>query len=102
MQKLNIKEFKVVSKKVKKLRHEISEKQSQMRIAPIPQEMQKEEKRMKQELNRWSVIEESIHRQKSSIQWLKQGDANTVYFFASMKGKKTKSNHNATIGRWDY
>lgn len=34
---------------------------------------------------------ESIMKQKSRVQWLKLGDANTTYFFASMKTRYSQN-----------
>nr|XP_016483509.1 PREDICTED: uncharacterized protein LOC107804176 [Nicotiana tabacum] len=45
----------------------------------------------KQQLEKWSLIEDIIYNQKSIVQWLKLGDANTTYFYASMKGRKTQN-----------
>lgn len=62
MQKLNKKQFMGVSEKVKQLKKDVKEKQSQMRVAPIPQAMLEEEKRLRSELHKWSHIEETIYR----------------------------------------
>nr|XP_009623102.1 uncharacterized protein LOC104114380 [Nicotiana tomentosiformis] len=43
------------------------------------------EKDTKMQLEKWLRVEESIMKQKSRVQWLNLGDANTTYFFASMK-----------------
>ncbi|KAH0746203.1 hypothetical protein KY285_007860 [Solanum tuberosum] len=37
------------------------------------------------------MIEENIYKQKSRVQWLKLGDDNNAYFFASMKGRKAQN-----------
>ncbi|XP_070045980.1 uncharacterized protein [Nicotiana tomentosiformis] len=50
----------------------------------------------KQQLKKWSLIEEMIYKQKFRVQWLKLGDANTTYFYASMKGRKIQ-NHIRTL-----
>lgn len=93
MQQLNQKEFKGISDRVIQ---ELGRKQQQMRNMPIPQTIRDEEKELKNELNKWSMIEESIYKQKSRVQWLKLGDTNTKYFFCSDEGKEgTKSDHNA-------
>lgn len=46
-----------------------------------------QEKELKQQLEKWSLIEERAVRQKSRVQWLSLGDANTSYFFAHMKNR---------------
>lgn len=50
-------------------------------------EMFEKERKLKSELEKRVMIEESILKQKSRIQWLKLGDANTTYFHASMKSR---------------
>lgn len=50
-------------------------------------EMFEKERKMKSELEKWVLIEESILKQKSRIQWMKLGDANTTYFHVSMKSR---------------
>ncbi|XP_019251252.1 PREDICTED: uncharacterized protein LOC109230184 [Nicotiana attenuata] len=45
------------------------------------------EKALKGELEKWSLIEESIYKQRSRVQWLKPGDSNSAFFFAHMKNR---------------
>lgn len=42
------------------------------------------EKALREELEKWNKIEESILKQKSRVNWLKLGDANNAFFFVSM------------------
>ncbi|XP_049365804.1 uncharacterized protein LOC125830665 [Solanum verrucosum] len=49
-----------------------------------------DEKQCKVELERWINIEESILMQKSRVQWLKLGDANTLYFHACLKSRQSQ------------
>ncbi|KAK4731172.1 hypothetical protein R3W88_024160 [Solanum pinnatisectum] len=94
IQKLNQYEFMGVSNRVKQLRRELIDKQSHMRVVPIPQSMLEEEKILKVELVKWSLIEKNIYKQNSIVQWLKLGNPNTAYFFASMKGRKAQNQIN--------
>lgn len=50
-----------------------------------------EEKELKEQPEKWSMIEESIYRQKSRIQWLTLGDSNSAYFFANMKNRRAQN-----------
>ncbi|KAK6803196.1 hypothetical protein RDI58_000980 [Solanum bulbocastanum] len=70
MQKLNKDEFMGVSDRVQMLRREIINKQINMRVIPIPQNMIDMEKILRAELAKWSQIEDDICKQKSRIQWL--------------------------------
>ncbi|XP_049406423.1 uncharacterized protein LOC125870109 [Solanum stenotomum] len=94
MKKINKKEFMKVSEKVQALRRELIDKQKNMRVGPIPQDTIDEEKVLKTKLAKWSMIEENIYKQKYKVQWLKLGDANNAYFFASMKGMKAQNQIN--------
>ncbi|XP_019257656.1 PREDICTED: uncharacterized protein LOC109235863 [Nicotiana attenuata] len=49
------------------------------------QGMMQQEKALKGQLEKWSLIEESIYKQRSRVQWLKLRDSNSAYFFAHMK-----------------
>ncbi|KAG5576665.1 hypothetical protein H5410_056799 [Solanum commersonii] len=40
------------------------------------------------------MIEENIYKQKSRVQWLKLGEDNNAYFFASIKGRKAQNKIN--------
>lgn len=62
-----------------------------MSNVPIPQADKDEEKELKNEQHKWSMIEESIYKQKSRVQWIKLGDLNTKYFLAQMKGRKAQN-----------
>ncbi|XP_055806845.1 uncharacterized protein LOC129875566 [Solanum dulcamara] len=57
MQKLNQKEFMGVSDKVRLLRNALTDKQTQMRNASVPQNKLDEEKQLRLELTKWSLIE---------------------------------------------
>lgn len=62
-----------------------------MDTIPVNQQVLEAEKEVRKELNKQSQIEETIYKQKSRVQWLKLGDANTRYFFASMKSRKAQN-----------
>ncbi|KAK4706639.1 hypothetical protein R3W88_033809 [Solanum pinnatisectum] len=91
MQKLNTKEFKGVADRVQRIKRDLMHMQNNMRVVTMHQNMIEEEKKLRTKLIKWSQIEESIYKQKSRVQWLKLGDANTAYFFASMKNKKAQN-----------
>ncbi|KAK4713159.1 hypothetical protein R3W88_019066 [Solanum pinnatisectum] len=91
LKQLNQREYMGVLEKVHKLRVELMDMQTHMRIISIPQCMIDEEKEIRTQLNKWSRIEETIYKQKSRVQWLKLGDSNTSYFYASMKNRKSQN-----------
>lgn len=87
LKQLNNSEFKGVRDKVNGIREQLNSVQDIMRdpleVAPSRQK----EKELRMQLEKWSMIEESVMKQKSRVQWLKLGDANTAYFFAHMKNR---------------
>nr|XP_009757838.1 PREDICTED: uncharacterized protein LOC104210596 [Nicotiana sylvestris] len=50
--------------------------------------MQEQERNALQKLEKWSMIEESIMKQKARAKWIQLEDANTKYFSAVMKERK--------------
>ncbi|XP_019256470.1 PREDICTED: uncharacterized protein LOC109234883 [Nicotiana attenuata] len=84
---LNTNEFQAVDLRVKSARQKLHDVQEQMRTTSISSQKFEEEKELKQQLEKWATIEESIYKQKSRNQWLKLGDSNTAFFFASMKNR---------------
>nr|XP_016472175.1 PREDICTED: uncharacterized protein LOC107794213 [Nicotiana tabacum] len=91
LKKLNSREFIGMENKIKSIRDRLKELQTQMRDINHTTTQFEEEKELKQHLEKWSLIEESIYRQKSRIQWLKLGDSNSAYFYASMKGRRAQN-----------
>ncbi|XP_049381354.1 uncharacterized protein LOC125845909 [Solanum stenotomum] len=83
-----------VSEKVQKIKRELMDKQRSMRTCPNPQGSTDEEKALREKLAKWSMIKENIYKQKSRVQWLKLGDENNAYFFASVKGRKAQNQIN--------
>ncbi|XP_019226773.1 PREDICTED: uncharacterized protein LOC109208174 [Nicotiana attenuata] len=49
------------------------------------------EKELRSQLEKCDLIEESIYKQKSRVQWLKLGDSNLAYFFASIKNRTAQN-----------
>lgn len=53
--------------------------------------MKQEERRILADLEKWSGIEEYIWHQKSRVDWLKLGDANTRFFHAYVKMRQSSN-----------
>ncbi|KAG5620853.1 hypothetical protein H5410_006071 [Solanum commersonii] len=85
LKQLNIMEFKEVSNRVKDIRGQLHNLQESMRDPRAVAFNRQHEKELQIQLEKWSRIEESVMQQKSRVQCLKLGDANTTYFFANMK-----------------
>ncbi|XP_075088341.1 uncharacterized protein LOC142170347 [Nicotiana tabacum] len=88
---LNRKESVGTTIKVKQMREQLANIQAQMRSTASTIDMFEAEKSIRQKLEKWSMIEESISKHKSRVQWLKLGDSNTAFFFASMKGRASQN-----------
>ncbi|XP_019237273.1 PREDICTED: uncharacterized protein LOC109217477 [Nicotiana attenuata] len=91
LKSLNRKEFASTTNKVQQPRETLASIQAQMRTTTAPADMFDTEKITKQQLEKWSKIEENIYKQRSRVQWLKLGDSNTAFFFTSMKGRTTQN-----------
>lgn len=72
--------------KIQNIRNKLNKLQEQMRDIIHSTGKYEGEKELKKQLEKCSIIEESIYRQKSTVQWLKLGDSNTAYFYANTKG----------------
>ncbi|XP_060177768.1 uncharacterized protein LOC132607701 [Lycium barbarum] len=87
MKDLNRREFSQVDKKIIQGRKDLAEHQELMRDYRHDPTLFEQEKILKLTLEKWCLIEESIHRQKSRVQWLQLGDSNLAYFFANMRNR---------------
>ncbi|XP_060202618.1 uncharacterized protein LOC132631036 [Lycium barbarum] len=91
LKNLNNKEFKWVAEKIKEVRGQLQELQVKMRDPTQAINTYDTEKLLKEKLEKWNLIEESIYKQKSRNKWLKEGDCNIAYFFASAKSRKAQN-----------
>nr|XP_016455955.1 PREDICTED: uncharacterized protein LOC107779965 [Nicotiana tabacum] len=85
MKDLNNAKYSAVGENINQCRKKLCELQKQMREPGQVEDMVLEENDTKVQLEKWLGVEESIMKQKSRVQWLKLGDANITYFFASTK-----------------
>ncbi|XP_019259894.1 PREDICTED: uncharacterized protein LOC109237950 [Nicotiana attenuata] len=88
---LNCKEFSEVTEKVNYYRQALIDLQVETRNYRKQEELADEEKEIKQQLEKWVEIEESIFKQKSRVKWLQLGDANNAYFHACMKNRTAQN-----------
>ncbi|XP_019259382.1 PREDICTED: uncharacterized protein LOC109237520 [Nicotiana attenuata] len=89
MKKLN--DITNVTEMIHKLRVVLKDMQSQMRDTNVSTEQFDKEKSLKVQLEKWSLIEESIYKHKSRVLNIKLRDSNIAYFFANMKGRKAQN-----------
>nr|XP_009783789.1 PREDICTED: uncharacterized protein LOC104232310 [Nicotiana sylvestris]XP_016467865.1 PREDICTED: uncharacterized protein LOC107790453 [Nicotiana tabacum] len=88
---LNTQHYMGVDKKLKYLRDQLKEVQEKMDTNLRQHELIEEERKLKNQIEKWDHIEESIYRQKSRVKWLQLGDSNSAYFFANIKVKNSQN-----------
>ncbi|XP_016442937.1 uncharacterized protein LOC107768330 [Nicotiana tabacum] len=59
--------------------------QANLIVNPFNQVLIEQEKQTLQEIEKWSIIEERILRQKAKVTWIDYGDSNSKYFYAQLK-----------------
>lgn len=84
-------EFWCISKRIKYARRPFNNVLSQFAKNTHEEMLTKEEKEKADNYMRLSWIEESLIKQKSRVQQLREGDQNTSYFFKCVKGKKNRN-----------
>ncbi|XP_031253529.1 uncharacterized protein LOC116111492 [Pistacia vera] len=84
LKRLNRKEFWNISKRVKFARDDLAQVQERLVVDPVDDAILQEEKDKVEKMAKLSKAEESLAKQKSRVKWLREGDANTSYFFKSI------------------
>jgi len=87
--KLDKEEFSYISQKIDITRQQLKLVQEQI-AQQYTDELVIKEKETTQDLEKWSLIEESVMRQKSRIRWIKLGDSNTKYFAVIIKKRTVR------------
>ncbi|XP_049371526.1 uncharacterized protein LOC125836395 [Solanum verrucosum] len=87
LKELNIAEYQGVETRIKMYRHQLHDLQNIIRQPGQSTDILQLEKEVKENLEKWLNIEESILKQKSIVQWLQLGDVNTSYFHSSLKNR---------------
>ncbi|XP_060170418.1 uncharacterized protein LOC132601337 [Lycium barbarum] len=87
--KLNTIEYKGITQKIERTREYLITIQEQLQLQ-YSDTLLEEEVKVAQTLEKWSLTEESILRQKSRVKWIKLGDENNKYFSVVMKERATR------------
>jgi len=80
-------EFKSVKDTIKHIREQLHTIQTEMIDHNVVHANREQERELRKQLEKWSLVEESAIRHKSRVQWFNLGDGNTGYFFAHMKNR---------------
>lgn len=87
---LNNTYYKGLTQKIEKTRMDLRNIQDQLARQNTDQLINMEKKTL-QQLEKWSLMEESILKQKSRYKWIKLGDSNTKYFSVVVKDKRQQN-----------
>ncbi|XP_059306249.1 uncharacterized protein LOC132057642 [Lycium ferocissimum] len=91
LKSLHTTEFRGIETKVQQVRQKLKDIQEKMRYSHTASALFTAEKEIRQQLEKWVVVEESIYKQKSRANWLRLGDSNTTYFHAYMKSRYSQN-----------
>lgn len=80
-----------IEDRIARARAKLKEIQMQMRDPSRCMELVQDESKTKEELEKWLMVEESIAKQKSRVQWLNLGNGNTAYFYAFLKNRQAQN-----------
>ncbi|XP_075074856.1 uncharacterized protein LOC142162405 [Nicotiana tabacum] len=86
---LNAKDFKDITQRIEKARLELKEIQEQLASIYSDGLLHKEKETLLN-LEKWSLIEESVLQHKARAKWIQLGDSNTKYFTAVMKERSQR------------
>ncbi|KAG5600974.1 hypothetical protein H5410_032344 [Solanum commersonii] len=65
--------------------------QSQIVTQPLNSVLIEQESVLLNDIRKWSLVEEQVLKQKSRVNWIAIGDANTKFFHAQMKIRSSKN-----------
>ncbi|XP_019262563.1 PREDICTED: uncharacterized protein LOC109240391 [Nicotiana attenuata] len=84
LRRLNNEEFKFIRQKIEKARQDLKNTQELMQLRDNT-DLLAGERKLLQELEKWSLMEECALQQKAKATWIKLGDSNNKYFSALIK-----------------
>ncbi|KAK1424624.1 hypothetical protein QVD17_19957 [Tagetes erecta] len=82
---------------VNEKRHELEELQEQIDKNPFDESLREMEARCMRDFETAALDEEHFMKQKSKIEWLSAGDANSAYFHRALKSKINKGRINSIV-----
>ncbi|XP_060169362.1 uncharacterized protein LOC132600312 [Lycium barbarum] len=97
MKHLNTAEFSRVENRIQETRQQLQVLQEKLKLILHDPVLFEQERVLKHELEKWVLVEESILKQKSRVQWLQLGDTNSAYFHASIKSRLAQNHINILV-----
>ncbi|XP_019238759.1 PREDICTED: uncharacterized protein LOC109218817 [Nicotiana attenuata] len=77
--------------RLNQIRQQLEYTQINLKLDPFNQDLIEKEKQTLQELEKWSIIEERVLKQKARVNWIDYGDSNSKYFYAQLKIRASKN-----------
>lgn len=90
-QGLYVHKFWQAEEKVQEARAQLDQVQSDLQTHIQDPELQIKERCYSQKLKYWLKVGESIYKQKERVDWLRQGDSNSSFFFSAMKHRYSRN-----------
>lgn len=98
LKQLNTHEFAQVAANIEEAREDLRKVQVEIQQDNFNATLHQQEREFTSNLRKWLLVEESVTRQKSRVQWLKLGDCNSKFFYASIKQRQHRNKLGSIFG----
>lgn len=91
LRELNKKQFWCILEEVKEAQFYLEKVQSRLANDQSNEDLYEKEKLLSEKIRKLSWAKKSLAKQKSMVQWFKEGDKNTSYFSKYIKGRRNRN-----------